>query len=240
MRFAAGRTWRSRCGPDCLGGLPGDHVHGIRSGASGGCFRFPDPEPTRYLQFLGVFFLRSLQLHWPSPVASWFGLPLAILCVTLTVWSGWRTLVDFGRPTLHVIVACLSGFTLVFALTSAVGRACLGPGGATASRYVPYLLPFLIAVYLALSVPRPVPWTRRALLSLFFVAVVVNEASVGPDLAWAAARARQKALFVDCYLATGNATLCNIHAPVHPDPAATRLEEKVRFFRERRLGFLAP
>jgi hypothetical protein len=41
----------------------------------------------------------------------------------------------------------------------------------------------------------------------------------------------------DCYLATSDVAACSVPFKIYPEPAATRLEEKLRFLRERRLSF---
>ncbi|OFX24557.1 MAG: hypothetical protein A2V77_06810 [Anaeromyxobacter sp. RBG_16_69_14] len=57
------------------------------------------------------------------------------------------------------------------------------------------------------------------------------------NLAHAADYANGKRLWRDCYLATSDVAGCSVSFQIYPEPAATHLEEKLRFLRERRLSF---
>ena len=58
-------------------------------------------------------------------------------------------------------------FALVFAFTTAVGRVCLGLATADSSRYIPYVLPGLLAVHLVLRCGVPAGRMQVAALAVF-------------------------------------------------------------------------
>jgi hypothetical protein len=204
---------------------------------AGACFRFPDPKPSRYLPFVSRLFLRPLESNGGGPLVA-LGLALAIVCAAMVARSGWRMLASAGRDRRAAVVFALSGFSLLFAANAAMGRACLGPELAGSSRYVPYLLPFYLAVHLVLSDLAP-SRTRAVVMAGLCLLWATKE------LAWtrrasradAAFWARHKAAWRSCYLASQDVRACTAAHPLGPvDVDASHLEEKLRFMREHRLG----
>jgi hypothetical protein len=204
------------------------------------CFRFPDPEPRRYLFFLASYFARPLELQSLAAgaprVALSIGLALAATCAGLSAWAGAVTLRTGGRSRRHVVVFVLSGFALAFALNAAVGRVCLGLE--TPPRYVPYQLPFWVALYVAASC---VAWRglRVPALAILAVLAVLKEtpSQQRANEEAAAAWARGKRAWVDCYRASADVAACQRVFPIYPDPERTHLEQKLAFLRAHQLSF---
>jgi hypothetical protein len=207
------------------------------------CFRFPDPEPIRYLHFLTAYFVRPLELQSLATraprVALSLGFVLAATCAGLAAWAGAVTLRTGGRSRRHVVVFVLSGFSLAFALNAAIGRACVGPELAAGTpRYVPYQLPFWVALYVAASF---VAWRglRVPALAILTVLAVLKEtpSHQRTNEEAAAAWARGKRAWVDCYRASADVAACQRVFRIYPDPAATHLEQKLTFLRAHQLSF---
>jgi hypothetical protein len=200
-----------------------------------GCFRFPDPHPVRYLSFLGTLFLRPFEIRGGSAVLV-FGFALALASAGLPAWAAWRMFAARERDRLADVTFAFASFSLLFAANSAVGRVCVGH--ADSSRYIPYLTPFLVAMYLALSAGGRPARARSALLAALCALLVGKEAlGMRDNLADAANFANGKRRWRDCYLATSDVAGCSVSFQIYPEPAATHLEEKLRFLRERRLSF---
>jgi hypothetical protein len=211
--------------------------HGYVPNPSATCFQFPDPHPVRYVSFLGTLFLRPFEIHGGGAVLT-LGLALGLACAGLACWSCWRMLAPRERTHLPEIVFALTSFSLLFAANSAVGRACLGPESAGASRYVPYLIPFLLAAYLALSTGGSPAWPRTAVLAALCSLLLGKEAfRMHHNIEDADHYANGKRRWRDCYLATSDVAGCSVSFQIYPEPAATHLEEKLRFLRERHLSF---
>jgi hypothetical protein len=211
--------------------------HGYVFSPAVACFQFPDPHPARYLPFLGRLFLRPLEVSGPGAVLA-LGIPLASVCAALAGWGCWRMFAARERAHLPEIAFALSLFSLLFAVNSAVGRVCLGDAGADASRYVPYMTPFLVAAYLVFTMRAPSTWPRATVLTAFCALLLGKEVlRTRHDVKDAAAIAAGKRHWRDCYLARSDVATCSIPFRIYPDPAATHLEEKLRFLRERHLGF---
>jgi hypothetical protein len=115
------------------------------------CFRFPDPQPLNYLRYLVVLFLRPLESRTTNLA---IGFPVLVLVLGFATWAAWAACASLGRSRLHLTLFALTSFSVLFALNLAVGRVCLGPVQAATSRYVPYVVPFVLAGYLALSTGR--------------------------------------------------------------------------------------
>jgi len=199
------------------------------------CFRFPDPKPWRYLGFMGVMVQRVTEF------TSKGGRPLGILGVLLglglVLWSGWTTLVTFGKDRLASSVLVLSAFSLTFAANTAVGRLCLGENAGAAGRYVPYMLPLVIAAYLFVSLWPKFRRVRPAIIIAFFAIAFVKETVLARSaLVEADHYARIKASFRECYLGTATLAACSAKWPIHPDPRATMMQEKLDYLRDHRLG----
>jgi hypothetical protein len=205
------------------------------------CFRFPDPRPSRYLPFLARMFLRPLELHGGGPIVA-LGMGLVVACAAATAWAGWRVLASVGRDREALVVLSFSGTSLLFALNAAVGRACLGPEFAESSRYVPYLLPFFLAVHIVLT---RLPPSRATAALLAGVCLLWGAKELVRTRRWsradAAYWAQQKAAWRSCYLASHDARACTAAHSLGPvDVDASRIEEKLRFMREHRVGLYRP
>jgi hypothetical protein len=211
--------------------------HGYVLQSAVACFQFPDPHPVRYVSFLGTLFLRPFELRGAGAALA-FGLALGLACAGLACWSCWRMLATRERTRLPEIVFAFTSFSLLFAANSAVGRACLGPESAGSSRYVPYLIPFLLAAYLALSTGGSPAWPRAAALAALCSLLLGKEAlRMHHNIEDADHYANGKRRWRDCYLATSDVAACSGPFKIYPEPAATHLEEKLRFLRERHLSF---
>jgi hypothetical protein len=213
--------------------------YGYRPDPAVACFQFPDPKLERYPLFLSFLFLRSLETQGVG-LRVYLGFGLLLACVGMASWGGWRTIVSLGREPLPLLVFVFSGFSLLFALNTAVGRSCLGPEGAYSTRYVPYLTPFFFAAYLLVSTSKARPSrTCAAILLAFCLFWAVKELvwTANWSIADAEIWRRQKTAWQDCYLAIENAKVCTaMHSLGAADVEADHIVEKLRFLRQHHLN----
>ncbi len=207
------------------------------------CFRFPDPHPLGYLAYLNLLFIRVLELQVVKPLRMGLGLPIPLAAAALVAWSGWRAAASLGRSRLHLTIFALGAFSWLFAANAAIGRVCLGAGQAASSRYVPYLIPMLLAAYLFLSIDAGGRW-KRALLGVFAILCVGKEIW-GPAASrtWVDHYEGGKRRWVACYLRMEDVARCNdeAHFLIYPDEASTpRLERDLAFLRARKLNLFKP
>ena len=126
-------------------------------------------------------------------------------------------------------------FTVLFTVVTTVGRVCLGPNAASATRYIPCVLPGLLAMYL---LPRSSKATRMrtTVLVLFLAGVTTREITAARNDAVAVHHATHKRLWADCYLARHAVAECDAETggPIYPAAEATGLQEKLDWLEARR------
>jgi len=198
------------------------------------CFRFPHDRPREYLSYLGLVLARPFNaraLGLPDQlIGSLTG--LAAIGFVILAAVGWRR--EHGATALWSVACMLGGFALLFASSTAVGRVCTGLETAQASRYIPYVLPGLLSVYLVLrsgAVPvRGLPW----LLGLFVTLCVLKETSSRAHLD-AGTEAALKRAWRDCYLTVHDIDTCDARSgrPAYPSPEATDLQRKLDWLEAR-------
>jgi hypothetical protein len=199
------------------------------------CFQFPHPRPLEYLPFAGFVLTHAVGLHpgdgiTPSAVAS------TALIATLGLWAyaTFRLIRARGDSVLWNVASLLLTFTLLFALVATAGRVCLGIQAASATRYIPYVLPGVLAVYLLLR-SGTAPRLRTTALALFLAAVVAREVAAAKNDAEVMSHATHKRQWVGCYLSRHVVADCDAESggPMHPAADATRLQEKLDWLEAR-------
>ncbi len=66
-----------------------------------------------------------------------------------------------------MLIVILLGFSLTFSAATAVGRVCLGPEGARASRYLTLLIPAFLGIYFSILAIRN--HRKRVVLAGIFI-----------------------------------------------------------------------
>ena len=161
------------------------------------------------------------------------GTAVAVSTACFVVYSAYRLVRVRGDSVFWAVTSSLIGFVLLFAAGTAIGRVCLGFYSAGASRYIPYMLPGLLAIYLVIrrgASRSPLAYT---LLPVFIVACVAKEGDkISANEAVAYSEYKQR--WRDCYLATHDISACDALAghAVYPSPPATRLQEKLDWLEE--------
>jgi hypothetical protein len=206
------------------------------------CYRFPDPRPLRYVPFAAIVLLRPLGLDGPH------ALPIALsVLASIPLASGGlmgstsyllRPSGVEARLRLDQATFLLCGFATAFALSTAVGRACLGLEAAAMPRYVPYILPALAMSWLALR-DRLADGPTFASTALILAAITVQEVSLElhplRETEWIASGKRA---FRACLVTGEGVAGCAARTgfQIHPSAEAAGLDAKVSFLRSRSLG----
>ncbi len=202
------------------------------------CFQFPHPRPWEYLSYAGFVLGRPFGLESGES-----GTHLLIgACVTLgmtgfVAYTVFRLVRMRDNSALWLVTSCLAGFTLLFAVTCAVGRICLGFQSAMATRYIPYVLPGILAMYLVIRQASVRSYIASALLPVFLVACIVKERDQR-SANQAEAYLKFKHLWRDCYLSTHDIEACDTLAghAVYPAPKHTNLQQKLDWLEARQLS----
>jgi hypothetical protein len=151
------------------------------------------------------------------------------------------------QTTVDLAVMFLAPYALIYAAAGSMGRSCLGLALARSSRYGIQMLPLWTALWLALTAARPRPGVRSLLFPITPAVLLALAACLPLQLQPAAQRtllyfAQGKASWRDCYLSRGSAADCDRATGfrVHPDPAATRLQDKLDGLARRGAGRYQP
>jgi len=244
-------------------------LRGYVSAPAAACFAFPHPRPLEYAPFAAAVLARPWGISgptgWRLPIVTLLAAPVvavfgwALLRTARRLWREPAGLAERPPPSpesrLATAVLLLSGFSTLFAAITAVGRLCLGAEAAAATRYVPYALPGVLAVYLFLrgqgraagagsegkAAPGPRFAQARFPLALYPLALmlVVKEGLVSArPVRETVELADDKRRWQACYLARRDLEACSAQTgfAVHPWPKESRVAAKLRFLEARRLS----
>jgi hypothetical protein len=210
-------------------------LYGFALRPAADCFQFPHTRPWEYMPYAGLVLSR------PFGVVVAGHLLIGSLVATGTAgFVGYVLfqLIRAGRDSIFWLVAsCLAGFALLFAVSTAVGRVCLGFDSAMATRYIPYIVPGIFAVYLVIRRASLRSSIATALLPVVLVACIAKEqdmTSVNEAETYSLFKERWR----DCYLSTHDIDACDAVAGhgVYPSPEATKLQEKLDWLEARGLS----
>jgi hypothetical protein len=210
-------------------------------------FVFPHPYPFIYVRFILITFATFCGIRGSYPVLYIFAVPIVCSIIWLLITSG----VEIGRSSLRKhsdeqqgkemvfrqILFVMTAFALLFSLNLAIGRACLGLGAATASRYLPYMTPGFLAFYFFAAATRK-PLTEK-LLAVCMVLFFITTLSIGESNKKYYGRIYQgKREWKQVYLKTEDVEQSTEESGfmIHPNPHAANLKWKLNYLREHRLN----
>lgn len=205
-------------------------------------FVFPHPYPFMYVQYMLISFGAFCGIRGSNIVSMLAGLPVLCCMIYIAIQAALplvRKGADKTRDKDIVfgqIVLMLIFFSLIFSLNLAVGRVCLGLETATASRYTAYMIPAFFALYLFAVTRKRAPVRQIAFcMSCFFLTTF----SIGNhNRVYAESSCQGKQRWKEAYLQTESIFLSNRLSgfAIHPNPQATRLQEKLDYLKEHRLN----
>jgi hypothetical protein len=144
-----------------------------------------------------------------------------------------------NRATIPLFLIC---YSLLFSVGAAHGRMCLGLGAAVGSRYIIYLAPAFLGIYILVSddvsicdpLARPSVGVVLAAIALFS-SIALHDA----DRAGMSAIQRHKSEWKACYLAERDLSGCNrkTAAPSYSYPAT--IQSKLDFLQAHQLNLFA-
>jgi hypothetical protein len=205
------------------------------------CFRFPAGKPSEYFLFFALMAARPLSIL-PHPIMVTAGSVIVLFIFALAVGA----YVQFARVPRRAdsrAIFILAGFSLLFGVNAAVGRLCLGVQAGQVTRYVPYMFPGLLAIYIAFRSLSERIALGHVLAGLFVLVCLIAGFSKDPRLQPAVDLYRNgKSSWAACYRLRHNIETCDLQTgfKIHPDPAATHLKQKLDWLEIRHLNFFYP
>jgi amino acid permease len=205
------------------------------------CFRFPIHPWIRYAWFAALMLANPFRLKEHGLLPSVIGFCL----LALVIWIAFRRLLQLARKQnaspLTSTSAILFGFSLLYVVAAAIGRACFGIDAADESRYVVFTSLAVFGFYLeslALSRTR----AQRACLIVLFVGMcAANFYPDHRDSAQAQFFSEAKRKWKECYLQYEDIARCdgNAGGVAYPNPAVTHLKEKLDYLKANRLNLFS-
>ena len=205
----------------------------VNSGCPAQADRFQTHNPVYYALFSAFMLATAAGCPANYYLISATGLGFGLLTVFL--YALVRTKV---APPKQAVPALLIGFSLCFVVTTALGRMCLGLGPALGSRYVIYVAPGFLGLYL-LALSAPVKIRARHLAALAVLAAlgpgVAHKAEVDEMLKFSEHRSAWK----NCYLSKHDLRACNAQTGATVLTYPDDIQAKLNFLEEHHLNLFA-
>jgi hypothetical protein len=214
------------------------HFAGLRFDPALGCFRFPHTRPGEYILLLGLYLAHPFRLNGLTGLRGVAAAAVAVGALVFLLTRVIRLVRKDERLDREIVL--LMGFSILFGLSVAIGRVCLGPEAGASSRYVPYAIPAGVAIYLWIrSWPRPSQKFPVVLMVFLAVCIFKEIWSLG-DRGIGRYYASGKTRWRDCYLAKEDIARCNRETQfeVYPsdNPGAVNIPAKLAFLKDHHLN----
>jgi hypothetical protein len=201
------------------------------------CFVFPYPHLSAYPRFVALMVAQFVNITAPSTLALAVG-AVGLLIATAILAVSVRSLVKGRRlEPLQIVSGVLIAYSLLFAANAAVGRVCIGPAAASASRYVTQMIPGALGIYLFVqSLSRS--QVRQFSLVVLTALLIRGCLFVSPGMLW---YTNGKRAWVNCYVLTEDIAHCDqaTNFQIHPRPEETKLKQKLDYLKEHHLNLFA-
>ena len=203
------------------------------------CFGLQHQSPIRYFWYVGLMYANL----WIKGIAV---IPRLIgsLVVLWLLWTLVATILKMFRSeteswSQNAVAATLIGYALLFCISTAIGRICLGLGFAQSSRYMNYVALGIFGAYLHLLKVRT-PVIRTVLLTVVVPALLATVPIRAEDRGLMRSPSDTKRNWRTCYLAGGGIPDCDRRAgyKIDPEPEPV-LERKLHFLRQSRDNLFA-
>lgn len=195
------------------------------------CFSPAPKNPIMYLRFVALMFANAAGVKTSNLVLATLIGSIALLLLLVSLPVVVKRLLVRGADTWSrdAAIGTLLSYCAVFCLTAAYARLCLGIVAADASRYTPYVVLGLFALYLYALSHRSRN-LRVPMILVLLVLAVLGSFPLNRIDAWSLEYiSNGKREWRECYLARHDINECDTltHFEIHPSPEANRLQEKL-------------
>jgi len=224
-----------------LGALTSFFLIGYTFAPAVDCFVFPHPRIWEYAWFVGLMFANffGLKVISVKVISSGFGIGVLILCLSVLIYHGGQLIKgDTGSRNISLIIVILTGYSLLFCFSTAIGRICLGLGGAQSSRYMTLLIPVFLGLYFHFVSIRG-RGKRHGLIAVYTMLLIFGSFLAPlkdkPSLAW---YSNGKQAWKRCYLENENIEECDraVEFKIYPVAEGTHLKEKLDYLKKNKLN----
>jgi hypothetical protein len=212
--------------------------YGYQFHPSVACYQFPYHDLAAYPVFLGLMFANFLAVKQGVILASIVGMGVIVVVSSLLALHIRALGKGSSAERASMLIVILLGFSLTVSAATAVGRVCLGPEGARASRYLTLLIPAFLGIYFSILAIRN-DRKRVALAGIFILLLLPScvRRSHKEIEDFSALKQNWK----QCYLAHEDIRFCDAEAnfQLHPCPECIQMKEKLEFLKRNRLNLYA-
>ena len=143
-------------------------------------------------------------------------------------------------PTEAIIISLIS-FSLLYSLAAGIGRLCYGFFSSTQSRYMIFIIPLYLGLYLSVLLIRS-PRIRNLTVAIFTLMMIlphILSSLPASSLNISQIMSNDKQIWMNCYRKTADVAFCNKEAnlPINDYPKEVQLEEKLQYLRKNHLNF---
>jgi hypothetical protein len=186
--------------------------------------------PVQYFWFVDVLYATAFGTRGAGMAAKAVGLAVFLLVAAVAA-AGWRYgFRDSGRTSeLRLVSLILTAYSLLFCISGALGRTCMGIATALESRHINYVQLGILGLYLgSLAVGRPA--LRKLLPAALLIALLPSLRVAPSDAAGMEYNRGAKAGWRSCYLSGHKIADCDrVYPPIYPWPERTHLREKLDY-----------
>ena len=199
------------------------------------CFSLNVQTPANYFWYMSLMFANFFGVKGSGYFARLIG-SLVIGCLVLALALAIRNIGRRASPSsvASIVSAILVAFSLLFAISTAFGRVCLGLDSAQASRYITFLATGIFGAYLQL-LSLPNSKLKHGLLVLITIALLTTIPIRAQDRGLMRYFSEIKRNWRDCYLSAGNIATCDQIAgyKIDPEPESV-LQQKLEYLKQSR------
>jgi len=238
-RTPGDRRWLAGCFVASLASLGSYFVSYLHQTAAQ-CDSLWSASPVQYFWFVDLLYATTCGTRSIGIVAKAVGLLVLVLVVAVAV-AGWRK--GFGATRrgrdLHTVALVLTAYSILFCISGALGRTCMGLETTLASRHINYVQLGIVGLYFgSLAVNRTD--LRRLLPAALLIALLPSLRVSARDTMAMQYNAAMKNGWRSCYLSGHKIAECDqAFAPIYPTPEGTHLQEKLDYLQANGLNLFS-
>jgi hypothetical protein len=203
------------------------------------CFSFIYSHPASYLLFVSMMFSGFLAARGYYFSAVTGSVVLAIFLAAVIIHLA-RMLGSSNKErniSASIIIVALLGFSLLFGTGTATGRVCVESSTGQTSRYMIYLVPAFLGIYLHTLLLQG----KLRQVSITILLVLSFLASFPTGVAHKGQMEKARLVWKNCYLSLEDVEQCDeiTSSKIYPAPEATQLKQKLLYLKQHRLNLYA-
>lgn len=201
-------------------------------------FVFPHPNPLKYIEFMILGYANFWGVVKIGVMSYTLGIITLITLLIVLFKHGVKIFkftfdVNNREVLISKIIVILIAYSLIFLFNTAIGRVCVGVETARSARYMPYLAPSILALFLHFNIKL-----SKRLILLLFLGLLIGLGLGKKNTQTMANIASAKRAWKKSYLNYENIEKADTQSNflIYPDPVATKLKTKLEYLKKNQLN----